>query len=230
MCRGERRKITPLVVGRGGRTPSHATMDRFLKEAFRYLYDDAVAAAYSWHSFRVGRACALHAAGCPDATIQLLCRWVSPDSLRLYRRLPPSDFALWGRKARAATVDGTQMPNVPIVEGSEGFAALQQEVSRDTTEEVRQAIQAAHDNPVGGRRAERTPAPLTPQNAVGRRALAPHAMWPDYTCAEHQGKGWEVIILKLQDSVATIAFLYATTARGLPYEDVQVQLDALAPL
>jgi hypothetical protein len=49
-----------------------------------------VASTLSWHSVRISLACALHAVNCPDATIQLICRWASPDSLELYRLIGTS--------------------------------------------------------------------------------------------------------------------------------------------
>ena len=232
-CRGHARQRTALVRGPLGGAPSHTAMGKFLWHALQHLYDSAVADAYSWHSFRCGRACALHAAGCPDNIIQLLCRWVSPDSLRLYRRLPPADFAYWGRQANNAVVDGIQMANVPIVDGSEGFAALQQDVERDAPQAVRSLLaQAQGEEPCSTHNASRNvvPLPLQPDNAVGRRALVPRSMWPDYTCNEHSGKGWEVLITKVNQQAATVAFIHAVTARGLPYADERVQLHALTPL
>ena len=52
-----------------------------------HLYGATVAALYTWHSFRSGLAKALHAANVSDATIMLICRWMCPESLHVYRRM-----------------------------------------------------------------------------------------------------------------------------------------------
>ena len=48
---------------------SHGTVDRFLGLLLRPVLPEAEAKKYSFHSFRVGFACALLAAGCPPATL-----------------------------------------------------------------------------------------------------------------------------------------------------------------
>ena len=48
---------------------------------------------YSWHSFRIGLACALLAAGASDAVIMALCRWRSVSALRICARLNSEDYA-----------------------------------------------------------------------------------------------------------------------------------------
>ena len=60
-----------------------------LRSALAHLYGEAVASLYSFHSFRSGLATALHAAGVSDAMIQLICRWMCPESesLHVYRRM-----------------------------------------------------------------------------------------------------------------------------------------------
>jgi hypothetical protein len=72
--------------------------------------------------------------------------------------------------------------------------------------------------------------PLTSLNACGRRVLVPARVWPSYPCDEHDGRGWEAIILRNTQRAATVRFLHATTPRGMPYEDAQLQLCALHPL
>eukprot|EP00965_Chrysotila_dentata_P075844 2505766-Pleurochrysis_carterae.AAC.1 len=49
----------------------------------------------SWHSLRIGLACALRAAGCPDQIVKLICRWASTQSLAVYARLGMSTNAGW---------------------------------------------------------------------------------------------------------------------------------------
>ena len=72
--------------------------------------------------------------------------------------------------------------------------------------------------------------PLTVSNALGRRVLVPRAMWPAYACDEHMGVGWTATVVRCTAICARVSFVRATTPRGLPYEDVDVALDALRPL
>ena len=72
------RRSTPLF----SMTPSFEPMRQlFLRKTLRallllFLSPDQ-ADWYSWHSFRVGLACAVLAAGAPDSIILALCRWRS---------------------------------------------------------------------------------------------------------------------------------------------------------
>ena len=71
------------------------------------------AGMYSWHSFRVGLACALLAAGAPESTILALCRWRAASSLRVYARITFEDYTSWLRRAEAEDVRAIQGPNLP---------------------------------------------------------------------------------------------------------------------
>jgi len=66
---------------------------------------------------------------------------------------------------------------------------------------------------------------------VGRRVLVPRGMYPSYACDENNGHGWTAIVLSCtRAGVATLRYVEAATARGIPYEDISVQLNALTPL
>ena len=250
-CHGKARESTPLFVDENGALLSHAFLDKVLHGLLLSNYDDAVARTHSWHSFRIGLCCALSAAGADDATIQLLCRWVSPESLRLYRRLGTQQMVDWVDRAQHVTVDTVQLANVPIVDGSEGFGALLQHC--DTRLEQREARLRAElhrpphaaptrdsaDAPASDDEeeevAETTPLPddrpLTQNNAPGRRVLVPRSIWPNYPCEEHNSAGWEASVKRMTtENGALVSFLHATTARGIPYEDVVLQLGVLSPL
>jgi len=64
-CRGEARTTTPLFARPGGVLLTHSYMDPILSSVLTYTIGREDAAKYSWHSFRIGLACALRAAGCP---------------------------------------------------------------------------------------------------------------------------------------------------------------------
>lgn len=73
--------------------------------------------------------------------------------------------------------------------------------------------------------------PLSASTCVGRRVLVPHSVYPTYSCTENNGRGWSAVILQCsRGDAATVHFTEATTPRGLPYADVQLQLSALTPI
>jgi hypothetical protein len=62
----------------------------------------------------------------------------------------------------------------------------------------------------------------------------PRSVWPQakYRCDENNGAGWTVQITNYstRTGAATVAFLNATTARGLPYQDADLDLKILQPV
>lgn len=100
--RGQARRITPLFTI-GSNRPFYASfVDTALRNSLLTFMAPAKAKDYSAHSFRIGLACALRAAGHDDATIQALCRWRSAASARLYGRLNPSLYAGYLKQAATA--------------------------------------------------------------------------------------------------------------------------------
>jgi hypothetical protein len=239
-CHGAARTSMPLISDEQGRPYTHSVMDTLLQAVLHAVFGSAVAAVHSWHSFRIGLACALHEAKCPDGLIQLICRWISPESLHQYRRLGTSQHAKWCDAAERAKVDTLQLGNVPIVNNDEGFAALQSNAVLSAR--ARRVLDAAHDSDKATRAGTETPEPVRPlppsdtsaltlANADGRRVLVPSSCWPDYPCDEHGGAGWEALVAAVDKrGVATVSFIRATTPRGLPYADQQLELSALRPL
>ena len=74
-CRGKARLTTALFVSDAALTPmKHSTVDCYLAHLLRANVSAAEASRYSFHSFRVGFACCLLAAGCPYDMIQALAR------------------------------------------------------------------------------------------------------------------------------------------------------------
>ena len=51
-----------------------------------------------------------------------------------------------------------------------------------------------------------TPPPLSAANAKGRRVLVPASLWPDYTCHEHGGRGWDAVVHSVKRGAATVRF------------------------
>ena len=81
------RDSRPLFGDAAGQTYTHHHLRNLLRLALTHLYGATVAALYPWHSFRSRLATALHAANVPDSMIMLICRWMSPESLHVYRRM-----------------------------------------------------------------------------------------------------------------------------------------------
>jgi hypothetical protein len=107
-------KDTPLFSSSPSFEPMrHHDLNDSLKALLRNAFGLVLAGNYSWHSFRIGLACALLAAGAPESTILALCRWRSPASLRVYARLSFDDYASWLEAAEAQHVQAIQGPNLP---------------------------------------------------------------------------------------------------------------------
>jgi hypothetical protein len=80
-------------------------LDGVMKSLFRLVSSsDEEAATYSFHSFRIGIATALLAAGYDYPAIKAHCRWSSDASVKLYGRQTPEAFAERLARARVQTV------------------------------------------------------------------------------------------------------------------------------
>ena len=74
-------------------------MDYYLEHLLRENASEERIDAYSFHSTRIGFACAILAANCPYDMIQALARWRSDRSVAIYARLNPSEYSGWVTKA-----------------------------------------------------------------------------------------------------------------------------------
>ena len=113
-----RLRATPLFTSTSLFEPMrHRDLDCSLHALLVVVFGAQGAEKYSWHSFRVGLACALLAAGAPESTILALCRWRSASSLRVYARISFEDYTSWLRRAEAEDVRAIQGPNLPPLPG-----------------------------------------------------------------------------------------------------------------
>ena len=253
-CAAELRATTPLFADGSGAPYTHAVLDRVLKAVLTHLYGPQVAAIFSFHSYRSGLATALHAAGVPDATIMLMCRWMCPESLHVYRRLGSAAHEGHFRTAQLADVDAVQAANVPTVVGDQHFAELVGSFGAHDQRATAATAAAQHGQdadapppavppmaPPGTGRlrasaqvtppAEAPPVdqrPLAVDNAVGRRVRVPADLWPRYACSELNGSGWAAVVVTASSVSAVVRFLYAQTADGRPYQNVRVPLHRLS--
>lgn len=120
----EERRTTPLFPDQHNRPYSYSALHSMLRKVLTHCYGPAAAKLYTWHSFRSGLATALHAAGVEDSMIQLICRWMCPESLHVYRRMGIREHERHINKASVTSVDAIQSLNIPIVDTDSGYASL----------------------------------------------------------------------------------------------------------
>ena len=80
-----------------------STMDAVMAALFRLIMGASRAACFSFHSFRIGVACALLAAGYSHAAIQAHCRWKTDASIQIYAR---QNAEMFGARVLAASGQG----------------------------------------------------------------------------------------------------------------------------
>ena len=251
-CHAGARDRTPLYADARGEPYTHGVLDAWLHRVLAALYDEPTACVHSWHSLRIGLACALAAADVPDAHIQLICRWASADSLKTYRRLGVERNVAYTDAAERAVVDTMQSGNIPIIDSSRGFALLQEEANSrrcspsarfsrapsplqqtTTTPRIQQPADHTAPSPATPPLPSR-PKRLVPGEAVGRIARVPRRCWPSYACHELNGRGWQVSILDERTTSgrpeALVAFSSARSANGAPYQPVWLALRVLSPM
>jgi hypothetical protein len=86
---------------------------KVLKAALLTFMEPSLCALYSWHSFRVGLACALRAAQAPDWVILALLRWRSASSIPGYGRINYGASEAWLDAAGQQGVDSRQTASLP---------------------------------------------------------------------------------------------------------------------
>ena len=123
-CSGAARATTPLFARADGSAYSYSTLNRLLHDLVAALFGNAIASVISWHSFRIGLACALRMAKCPDSQIQMICRWKCPESLAVYAQMSTDDYIMWLRKAATIDFDALRTANLPQLDNAEELAEL----------------------------------------------------------------------------------------------------------
>jgi hypothetical protein len=232
-CRGAARESTPLFADEGGYPYTHAILDRLLDQMLLFCFGAGAVKCYSWHSLRIGLATALKAVNCDDSVIQMICRWMNPESLRAYARHGQSLHINLVDQAEKAVIDAVQSGTTPRVCSSEGNSAIHLAFGGAISARAQAVLDAADD-------AETTTGIMVDDAAdsslldattcVGRLVLIPRALWPADTCTEHGGRGWAARIITQVRGVVHLRFQHATTARGIPFQDVTLQLSAVEPL
>jgi integrase len=113
-CHGSDRRSQPLFFSDASFTPmSHSIVDTYLRIFLRLYLSEEEAERFSFHSFRIGFATALLAAGCSFDTIKALVRWSSDESVLIYARMDPESYTAWVKKAlrqETASITGMRLP------------------------------------------------------------------------------------------------------------------------
>ena len=161
----------------------------------------------------------------------------------------------WIDKASAALVDTMQCGNAPRVDHDASAAELftymgntarQSQTMRDYDDIVAGGDPPTPQPPPTAQRAQTAagpaPLPATPNvpaanltplaqaNAVGRRVLVPADIYPQYKCSEHQGRGWDGLVMTASAHTVKVRFTSARTVDGRPYEDERLPMSLLLPL
>ena len=150
-CQGAERETRPLFADASGQPYTHHYLNLMLTAILTYLYGPLVAALYTFHSYRSGLATALHAAGVSDSMIQLICRWMCPESLHVYRRMGTREHERHITVASGMNVDVMQATNYPRISNDEGYgnivAGLQGPRGRDAQRDYEAAMATIRQAP-----------------------------------------------------------------------------------
>ena len=134
-----------------------------------------IALLYSFHSYRSGLATALHAAGVEDAMIQLICRWMCPESLHVYRRMGTREHERLINRASSMNVDAIQSGNVVRVMGDEHYAALLSDLELNPARSREYADAARQSTNLFARQLTTTPAETDPAELTDAQPTPPAA-------------------------------------------------------
>ena len=110
----EHQRHVPLFCSDEEGTPlSHALADSIFNAACLLCFGAQVAKTLSLHSGRVWLACALLSAGYSTATIQAMCRWLSPPAVRIYAHMNPEAAMSTLASAIRAPITSRLVTNIP---------------------------------------------------------------------------------------------------------------------
>ena len=223
----------------GTATPfSPSAADKALNTLMTAALGAAAAALRSWHAFRVTLASALR--GIPrtagettednNGIIQMCLRWSSIESVRTYSRINRYEYARYTELGSSTcALKASNKEPLPPTDPADVATEIDDTIDAMTTPVRARTTPATASTPPPAK-APADLSPITPTNAVGRRVLIPAETWPDETCLEHDGAGWEATVERCSTRGATVSFSNARTARGRRYGDVQLKLSALQPL
>jgi hypothetical protein len=122
---GAQRAHEPMIpAGTDRRSLCHTLADELFRLLAERALGPAVAATLSLHSGRVWLACALLASNHPPPAIQAFCRWKSAESVKIYARMNPTEYAAALLGVMNAKISNISPHNLPVLDHDERFAAL----------------------------------------------------------------------------------------------------------
>ena len=127
---------TPMFSSDGTRPLEPDDADTMFRALAIAALGVEVASTLSLHSCRVQLACALLASGADGPLIQAMARWKSPESVKIYGRLTPQNYAQWLRRAFSATTNSAQVQNLPVCDDDEAHVALPSAVAAIRTTDI----------------------------------------------------------------------------------------------
>ena len=238
-CPTDERATWAAFSPTGTATPfSPSAADKALNTLMTTALGAAAAALRSWHAFRVTLASALR--GIPrtagettednNGIIQMCLRWSSIESVRTYSRINRYEYARYTELGSSTcALKASNKEPLPPTDPADVATEIDDTINAMTTPVRARTTPATASTPPPAK-APADLSPITPTNAVGRRVLIPAMTWPDETCLEHDGAGWEATVERCSTRGATVSFSNARTARGRHHGDVQLKLSALQPL
>ena len=122
-CRGSQRNRRPVFFTdiSAAKPMTHSTVDTYLRHFLILHLSAEEADQFSFHSFRIGFATALLAAGCSHETIQALVRWRSEESIRIYGRMDASTYGSLISKALTQNTQSITGRRLPFAIDSDDF-------------------------------------------------------------------------------------------------------------
>ena len=124
-CHGAQRKRVPLLIIDDAFNPLTCDMiDRMFMALSTHALGSKRAGELSFHSCRVFAACAHKANGEGDGAIQALCRWKTVESLKIYGRFNPLDYAARVRRMVNTRVDSTIAARLPLLSDDDLHRAI----------------------------------------------------------------------------------------------------------
>ena len=118
-CHGPDRRDLPLFPDAHGSPLKDHFLAKCLKLVLAYVLGDVACTLYSMHSWRVGLATHLLASGASGPSIQAFCRWLSPESLKIYARLGFDDYAYWMNRILNVSISAVQTTSIPVIDAAQ---------------------------------------------------------------------------------------------------------------
>ena len=151
----ECRRQVPLFCSDEDDTPlSHAFAGSIFNAACLLCFGAQVAKTLSLHSGRVWLACALLSAGHSTATIQAMCRWLSPAAVRIYAHMNPGAAMLTLASAIRAPITSRLVTNIPTADADSDVRAIASDLGNEQASSAASSVARVRSRSVPARSSE----------------------------------------------------------------------------